>query len=186
MIIHIIRTIIAFSLTLCMPLNAAEPLTEELIDRWIDSQKAFNQWGETNQQALLDYEATTEGPDNPLIISAEEMLQPLKRTGLAGSATILVEKFGFGSLESWAEVTLRITRAAAAIQVETQQGSLDTSKLEALKASGKLSEQQKAVVSRAIKQNNAMLEYLEKQVSSTDKIAVKPHLSKLKALFDLN
>lgn len=183
---HVIRIIITFSLTLCMPLNAAEPLTEELIERWVDSQKAFNQWGETNQQALLDYETTTEGPENPLIISAEEMLRPLKQTGLGRSATTLVAKFGFGSLESWAEITLRITRAAAAIQAETQQGSLDTSKLEALKASGKLSEQQKSVVSRAITQNNAMLEYLEQQVSSTDKAAVKPHLSKLKALFDLN
>ena len=186
MITRLLSILFTLSLLQSAALAAAPTLNTETVDRWIASQKAFSQWGEENQSTLQEYEAANDGPDNPLTLSVDDMLRPLKGSGLDQSAASLVKQYGFESLESWAETTLRITRAAAAIQVESQQGSLDTSKLEALKKSGKLSEQQKALVNRAISQNNSMLNYLKNEVSQEDKQAIAPHLNKLQALFEMN
>lgn len=185
MITHLLRSLFFFtSIALSVATIAAEPLNADTVNRWVESQKAFTAWGEEHQSVLRKYEETNEGPENPLSLSVDDMLRPLNESGLGQSASAVVKRFGFVSLESWADTTLRITRAAAAIQVESQQGSLDTSKLEALKQSGKLSKQQQAVVSSAIRQNNSMLNYLKNQVSEEDKDAVKPHLKKLQTLFE--
>ncbi|TNC82263.1 MAG: hypothetical protein C9356_04395 [Oleiphilus sp.] len=164
---------------------SAEPaLSEKLVRNWIDSQKAFAEWGDAHAERLSAYQGNVVTEGNPLAISASEMVRPLKETGLQSSAEQLLRRYGFNSLEEWANLTLRITQSAAALQVDQQKESLDSSKLEALAASGQLSQEQQEMVSRAIQQNQQMLDYLDNNVSEEDKAAIRPYLGDLQGLLE--
>lgn len=164
--------------------HANPPLSAERIQSWIQSQQAFANWGDRHAERLAEYQGAHMNEANPLAIDASEMIRPLKETGLQASAEKMLQPFGFDSLEEWAELTLRITKSAAALQVDQQKDSLDTSKLEALAESGKLSKEQEDMVSRAINQNQQMLNYLEQSVSEEDKAAVRPYLNQLQDLLE--
>ena len=161
---------------------AEQELNEALIDRWIASEQAFTKWGDQHQEILSAFEHQQPQSNNPLAISAEEMVRPIQETGLRASAETMLSEYGFDSLEDWASLTLRITKSAAALQVAEQKQSLDTSKLEALEKSGQLTKEQQAMVSRAIEQNQAMLNYLETSVSQQDIEAIRPFMEKLSTL----
>ena len=163
---------------------ASTTLSDEVIEQWIQSQSAFVAWGEKNDQQLntANNASNTQETDqhqNPLNMDISSLIQPLKASGLYDSATKLVQQFHFTNLESWADVTIRITSAAAAIELENNPKSFDTTELEVLQDSSKLSAQQKKLITDAIHKNKLMAQQLIKHSSNADKTAVKPFLSKI-------
>ena len=194
--------LVATTLLTSLSTHAAEALTDSIIKNWISSQQAFDNWGELNNETLAAYEEQSpqlnSGLDsklnselnseqsNPLDISPQDMLAPLKASGLYQSAEQLVQENGFKTLVDWAEITLRITKTAAAIQLAEQQDSSDLSKLEALKNASNISIQQKRLIDNAIKQNQAITVFLETGVADEDKVLVKPYLSHINQLLNNN
>jgi len=189
---------VATTLLTSLPTHATEALTDSIITNWISSQQAFDNWGELNNETLAAYEEQSPELDsklnsesnseqsNPLDISPQDMLAPLKASGLYQSAEQLVQENGFKTLVDWAEITLRITKTAAAIQLAEQQDSSDLSKLEALKNASNISIQQKRLIDNAIKQNQAITVFLETGVADEDKVLVKPYLSHINQLLNNN
>jgi len=191
---------VATTLLTSLPTHATEALTDSIIKNWISSQQAFDNWGELNNETLAAYEEQSpqlnSGLDsklnselnseqsNPLDISPQDMLAPLKASGLYHSAEQLVQKNGFKTLVAWAKITLRITKTAAAIQLAEQQKSSDLSELEALKNASSLSIQQKRLIDSAIKQNQTITAFLETGVSEEDKALVQPYLSNINQLLN--
>ena len=182
--------LVATTLLTSLSTHAAEALTDSIIKNWISSQQAFENWGELNNETLAAYEE--QNPElnseqsNPLSISPQDMIAPLKASGLYHSAEQLVQENGFKTLVDWAEITLRITKTAAAIQLAEQQDSSDLSKLEALKNASNISIQQKRLIDNAIKQNQAITVFLETGVADEDKVLVKPYLSHINQLLNNN
>jgi len=177
---------IFFALCLAMSLQsyASTSLSQQDVQNWIQSQKALAKWGEQHAATLDAVEQDSSGPQNPFDMSIQDMLKPLERSGLAKDAEQLIQRYGFDSLEDWAEATLRITKAAAAIQVEGQEAQLDTAHLEALKNSGRLSPQEQAMINQAIEQNQSILHQLQNNVTDADKSAVRPLLKELQELMN--
>jgi len=151
------------------------------LEKWADAQRAFVKWGAENRDALNKARENHAGNSakSPLQISAVEMLEPLAKAGLYGSAEKLIVSRGYNSLEQWAEHTLRITRAAAAAQFAEKTDALDMDKLIALKNSGTLTDREAAEIDAAIRQNKAITEFLRDQVPEADRNAIKPHLKML-------
>ena len=168
---------------------AAIKLTAPMIDQWIKSQSSFAAWGEENEQQLNSAESSnkpqqTEELQNPLNMSASSLIEPLKSAGLYDSASELVKQHQFNSLEQWANITIRITTAAAAIELENNPKAMDTTELEALQASSRLSPEQKALISQAIKQNQILAKQLIENTTDMDKQAVKPFLPRIHNLMN--
>ena len=168
---------------------ATVKLTGPIIDQWIQSQSAFAAWGRKNEQLLSSTENSiktqqTDEHQNPLNMTVSSLIQPLKSSGLYGSASELVEQYQFSSLEQWADITIRITTAAAVIELENNPKAMDTSELEALQGSSQLSPEQKALITQAIKQNQTMVKQLIESTTDTDKQAVKPFLARIHSLMN--
>jgi len=168
---------------------AAIKLTGPIIDQWIQSQSAFSEWGKKNEQQLSSIESSdnilqTDEHQNPLNMSVSSLIQPLKSSGLYDSASELVKQYQFSSLEQWADITIRITTAAAAIELENNPKAMDTSELEALQGSSQLSPEQKALITQAIKQNQTIARQLIENTTDFDKQAVKPFLARIHNLMN--
>lgn len=161
---------------------AAPPLSSQTMDNWMASQKALKTWGDQHHKTLAKYEDQI-GNDNPLDITPEAMLQPLKSVGLYDSAEQLVRQYGFANLHDWAALSLRITKAAAALQF-SRQPQPDLSELEALQQSSKASPQQQQIISDTIAQNKAIALYLRTQVSKEDQQFVAPYLEHINRLLN--
>jgi len=164
-------------------------LTGPIIDQWIQSQSAFAAWGKKNEQLLNAYDSSTKAQQtnehqNPLNMSVSSLIEPLKSSGLYDSASELVKEYQFSSLEQWADITIRITTAAAAIELESNPMAMDTSELEALQGSSQLSPEQKALITQAIKQNQTMAQQLIETTTEMDKQAVKPFLARIHSLMN--
>jgi len=183
-----IRLILAITLgiTLSTSLAIAEPkdLTRIQIEQWMTSQQPLEAWGKKHAQQLAKTETNTDEISSPMDMSVDSMVAPLKSAGLYASANKMIQEYGFEHMTEWAEVTLRITRAIAAIQFENQPEIMDTSELEALKNSPQVSKEQKAMLTQAIEKNKKMVQEIMSSASQSDKTAIKPFLPRIMKLMD--
>jgi len=161
-----------------------DTLDPQLIEMWISSQASFEIWGKQNEEILTADVSPSSNQSNPMEITIESMVQPLKDAGLLASANKVAKKNGFINIDHWAKVTLRVTKAAASLELESQPEVNDLSELTALLETPDISEKQKAMIEYAIKQNKAMVKQLTEDVSKEDKQAVKPYLSKIQNMMD--
>ncbi|MFT6121808.1 MAG: hypothetical protein ACJAWS_001100 [Oleiphilaceae bacterium] len=164
-------------------------LTAPVIDQWIQSQSAFVAWGKKNEQQLnsVDNVPQTQQIDehqNPLNMSISSLIEPLKSADLYDSASKLVQQYQFSNLEQWADITIRITTAAAAIELENNPKAMDMSELETLQESSQLSSKQKLLITQAIQQNKAMAKQLIEHTTDSDKLAVTPFLTRIHSLMN--
>ena len=173
-----------FLLSVSNAYSAPMDLKAELIENWIASQKKFEEWGEQNEKSLLSSEEVTAKDANPLELSIESMIKPLKEAGLLDSANNLAKVSGFDSIQHWAETTLRITKTAAAIEFESHPEMNDLSELEKLMNTPNMSKTQKAMLTNAIEKNKAMVKQLTEGVSEFDKNIVKPFLTRIHQMID--
>lgn len=158
-------------------------LSAGVVEQWILSQQALERWGQKNQEVLAKYEQQNEQPENPFTIDAETMIAPLKKSGLHAQAQNLIRQYGFSSMTSWAEATLAITKAAAAIEFENSPAMFDAEKLRSMMKDARLSDQQKAMMQKAIDHNKAMVDSL-KAVSEEEKDVIRPFLQKISTLLN--
>lgn len=175
------------------PIRADSPIDTNRIKTWIASQEAFARWGEQhnealstpNNEALPNPSTNSErDSDNPLAISAEQMLRPLKQAKLYGSAERMIQASGFATLKDWADYTLRITQAAMAVQIEASGSIGNNAELEQLLREDQLSARDRAMLEAGIAQNQAIERYLNDQVSSSDKAAIEPLLPMLEQFIE--
>jgi len=177
-------TLCLFSLTVNHVYSSPTDLKAELIESWIASQKKFEAWGERNEKSLKTSEDVTVKDANPLELSIESMIKPLREAGLLESANNLAKESGFDSIQHWAETTLRITKTAAAIEFESHPEMNDLSELEKLMNTPNMSKTQKAMLTNAIEKNKAMVKQLTEGVSEFDKNIVKPFLTRIHQMID--
>lgn len=172
-------TILIMSLNTCL----AEPraLSAVIIEHWMSSQQAFEAWGKENEPTLSSYQEHAKEADQALEMSTESMTKPLKETGLEASANALVKKHGFDDIEHWADITLRITKAAAAIEYEKYPAKFE---LPDQKDLINMSARQKSQLLDAFKKNIAMLKQFTAGSSEMDKQAVKPFIDQIHRLME--
>ena len=163
---------------------APDTLNADNIERWLQSQQAFEKWGEKHIEILESSSEQNTEPENPMEMTIESLIAPLKLAGLYTSATQVASHYGFNNLEAWANITLRITKAAAAIEFESHPEMMDTSKLEALKNAPEINEQQKTMIIQAIEKNQLIVTQIISGTSPTDKQAVKPFLKRIHQLME--
>lgn len=178
------KTLIAITFSLLSALSFAEiTLTNSLIENWLSSQKALEQWGEKHQDALDAYENQMAQEENPFTIDPETMIRPLKESGLYAQAYAVVKPFGFDSMEHWAEATLSITKAAAAVEFENSPAMFDPEQIKTMLESANLSAEHKAMMESALEHNMIMANSL-KSVSKEHKEIVRPFLGKISQLME--
>ncbi|MBU6952499.1 MULTISPECIES: hypothetical protein [unclassified Hahella] len=169
--------------TFCFSLfvQAEAPLTGDLIDRWIKSQKAVQEWGDKHEEELSKYEK-----DNEMIpTNIDDIVAPLKASGLYGQVEDIVEGYGFSTPEEWASTALRIFGAYAAIEMQGQQVDMDAMRqqLAELEKNPNISAEQKKMMRDMMQQGLAMMEKF-KNAPPEDVEAVKPHMSKLRKVME--
>ncbi len=155
----------------------AQTLNETVIKQWLNSQKALESWGDKHAATLDQYE--TDLPANPMDLSAETMLTPLRKSGLYKEANNLVKEYGFDSIDAWADITLRITKAAAAIEFAQNPELTDMSEMKELLNSAQIDPAQKKMIEQAMSQNKLMVEQIMKGTSKEDMKAVKPMINEI-------
>jgi len=176
-------------LPLLSNLSLASPLTAQTIEHWLQSQSALEEWGKNNEDKFQSKAEQAEDSQiddhrNPMDMSIESIIQPLKSAGLYDSAKTIVNKYRFNSLEDWADVTIRITTAAAVLEYESNPKAMDTTELEALQNSPQISPQQKKLITQAIEQNKAVIKQLLENTNDADKQAIKPFLKRIHQLMN--
>lgn len=154
-------------------------LSEKIIQSWINSQSELEAWGQKHQARLEANETATSTIENPADMSPESMIAPLKAAGLYNDANQLVQALGFSNLEEWASVTLRITQAAAAIEIESNPEIMGNSQLEALRNATDINPEHMQMLTKAIEQNQAMVKQIIGSTSKADKDAIKPYLDRI-------
>ena len=157
-------------------------LSPQLIKQWMTSQKALEEWGNQNEDKIQNTE--TKQPSSPFDLDADSMITPLKDAGLYNEANKLVKNYGFTNIEQWANITLRITMAAAAIEISNQPELSDLSELTKLKNNPQISEQQREIIEQAITHNTQMVEQIKSATTPGDMSAVKPLLSDILKLME--
>jgi len=177
-------TLLLFSFAVSSAYSSPKELKAELIESWISSQKKFEEWGEKNEKRLINSEDSTVKDANPLELSIESMIKPLKEAGLLDSANNLAKKSGFDSIHHWAETTLRITKTAAAIEFESHPEMNDLSELEKLMNTPDMNKTQKEMLMNAIEKNKSIVKELTEGVSEFDKNIVKPFLTRIHKMID--
>ncbi|KZY39904.1 MULTISPECIES: hypothetical protein [unclassified Oleiphilus] len=180
---NFLKLVSAFCLLLLATAHAKDAiatdtkLSEQLISSWMKSQDALEDWGKKHQAQLEAKTKDETEVEDPSKMTPESMISPLKAAGLYSSANQLVQSQGFSSIDEWAAITLRITKAAAAIEFEANPEMMDTSRLEALRNSSDISPEHKQVLSNAIEKNQAMVKQILSSASTADKEAIKPFLN---------
>ncbi len=169
-----------FGLVLFMSgwVQAQDALTEELVDRWISSQKAMSDWGD--QHADKMDELQHDGIPN----SVAEFLQPLRTTDLYDEAENILEGYGFDSPEDWAEVSLRIMHAMGAVQMEGQAMNYDIqAQIEQMQNDPNIPAEQKEMMLKMMQQGMQMME-MAKNAPKADVDAIRPQLDKIMEFFE--
>ena len=162
---------------------AESSLSGTLIERWIASQEALATWGDQHEAALDAAGTDDDEFSNPFTVDPATLVAPLKKSGLYGEAKDLMSDFGFSSPESWAEATLDITRAAAALEFDKQPNMFDMSRLKQMLAQAELPPDHKRLLEKALAHNAAMIESL-KAVSTDDKNQIRPFLDQIGSLLE--
>lgn len=161
--------------------SVSAPLSEKIIKQWMSSQSALEEWGDKHESQLEQYESNIETPDD---LTTQSMIAPLKASGLYKEANKLVNKYGFNNIEEWADTTLRITKAAAAIEFKNQPELTDMTELETLLKNPQISPEQKAMLTQAIQMNKSMVEKITSGTSDEDMKAVSPLLPQILELMN--
>ena len=112
------------------------------------------------------------------------MIKPLIETGLYDSANKLIKAQGFASIDEWASVTLRITKAAAAIELSAHPDMLDSSHLETLRNAKDITPEQRQILSNAIERNQKMVRQILDSTNKADQDAIKPFLARILSLME--
>ncbi len=164
---------------------AMQPLTPALIENWMASQKALQQWGAAHEDEIARYEEQVDMSEvNPMDFNAETMLKPLRASGLYSQAERIVKQHDFSSMESWANLTIRITKAAAAIEMEQTPDAFDMSQIKEMMASGEFTPEQEAMMQQAIDQSEMMRKQLVDDINPDDKNALRPYLNEIMRLME--
>ena len=164
---------------------AAQPLTPTLIENWMASQKALQQWGAAHEDEIARYEEHIDMSQvNPMEFNAETMLKPLRASGLYSQAERIVKQHDFSSMESWAELKIRITKAAASIEMDQTPDAFDMSQIKAMMASGDFTPEQEAMMQQAIDQSEMMRKQLVDDINPADKKALQPYLNEIMRLME--
>jgi len=164
--------------------HESEALNADNIERWLQSQQAFEAWGEKHSETLESSSKQSTEPENPMEMTIDSLIEPLKSAGLYASANQVTSKYGFTNLESWANITLRITKAAAAIEFESHPEMMDSSRLEALKNTPGINEQQREALIQAIEKNRLIVKQIISGTDPLDKQAVQPFLERIHQLME--
>ncbi|WP_020409544.1 hypothetical protein [Hahella ganghwensis] len=158
--------------------NAEVALSEEVVDRWIESQQAIMKWSEENKDALdgLDHEGI---PSN-----VAEFVKPLKNSGLYSEAEDVLEDYGFDTPEDWAGVSLRIMHAVGAVQMEAQAANFDAqAQIDQIKNDPNIPQEQKDMMLKMMSEGLEMMERA-KNAPKADVEAVRPQMGKIMQFFD--
>jgi hypothetical protein len=181
-IIRILTLFFVFGLSLNNATASETRLTTQIIKSWVSSQNALEKWGKEHQSKL---EAVPASPnENPSDMTPASMILPLKAAGLYESANNLIQTQGFKDIDEWASITLRITKAAAAIEFEAHPEMMNNNQLEALRSNDDISPEHKKMLNDAIKQNQEMVKQILNSTTQADKDAVKPHLDSILQLME--
>ena len=153
--------------------QAAEPLTNDIIERWISSQKELSAWGdEHNEQLNFD---DNEGFPS----SAAEMLAPVKTAGLYSELKGIVSKYGFDNPDKWADASVRIIGAMGAIEIgDSMQGVDIQAQISEIQNAEGMSPAQKQQMIQMMQQSMGMMEQMA-SASDADIAAVKPYMNKI-------
>jgi len=155
---------------------AAQPLTSDVIERWLKSQDEMMAWGNKHQDRI-DYNSGSGFPAN-----AEEMLAPVRAAGLYDEVAKLTKKYGFAKPEEWADASVRIIGAMGALEVgDSMQGIDVQQQLNQIQNSPGLSEAQKQQMMQMMRQSMQAMKQMS-TASEADKAAVKPYLSQIEAV----
>ncbi|WP_369602151.1 hypothetical protein AAIA72_04015 [Hahella sp. SMD15-11] len=177
-----VRHILIFiQLLLLAGLVRAEPLTGDIITRWMDSQESVMAWSARHEAELSKYDS--QEARNPLDMTAEQMLAPVHAAGLYDDLKGVLGKAGFSSPEQWSDISMRIARAAMALEfekMEAERGGLDAQLQEVDRQAG-LSAEQKQMIKQNLQQSYAMMASMAK-APEADKAALRPHMDALRAM----
>jgi Holliday junction resolvasome RuvABC endonuclease subunit len=168
--------VIAFA-DICL---AGEPLTNDVIERWLKSQQELVAWGNKHKERM-DHDSSNGIPRN-----ASDMLAPVKAAGLYGELGKILEKYGFSQPEKWADVSIRIIGALGAIQVGDSMKGVDIqAQINQIQNTEGMSAAQKQQMIQMMQQSmNAMQQMAS--ASEADIAIVKPYVSKIESVLNAN
>lgn len=155
--------------------HAEQPLNETVINNWLNSLDALEAWSKKHEEAFSKLEDNDQ--DNGL--SPEAMIAELKAAGLYSDAESLLRKNGFKSPEAWADVQVRIMKAAMSLQMEAEAQNTDIqAEIDKIKSNPDIPAEYKEQMIALMTSSQQMLKSLS-NASAEDKAAVKPHLEKI-------
>ncbi len=167
-----------------MPHAQETPLTDQLIDKYIQSLK--------NMQPLSDRinAEDTQGAATMAKLWLEgdtaAINQYLETRPYYGELATVVEKSGFKSTANWVETAQRITQAYMALELggqEEQVAAQMEASLQQVRNNEYLDDVQKENLIQQLQASQVHLSNL-KNVSAADQAAVKPHREKLRSYFE--
>lgn len=153
--------------------HAAEPLTNDIIERWISSQQELSTWGDKHSKQLKFDES--EGFPS----SAAEMLAPVKSAGLYSELKGIVSKYGFANPEQWADASVRIIGAMGAIEIGDSMEGVDIqAQISEIQNADGMSPAQKQQMIQMMQQSMGMVQQMA-SASDADIAAVTPYMDKI-------
>ena len=166
--------------------TAADELTADAIDRWIQSMDAVQEWAASND--IADRKLAVGENNMPDFVSALDKLGD-ERQGLERIA----KENGFAGARSWARTANRVARAFMAVQMDARGTDMAQvrkqleSRVAQIENNARLNDAQKQQMKQ---QMNAMLERMRAMetmtegVPESDREAVRQRKAQLKRLFD--
>ncbi len=172
----------------CVPqLAMAEVrLTAKVIESWMAAMPDVEAFGVRHEQAL----EAVDGEDQGFMeaFDVESMVKPLKQAGLYDEVADLVARHGFDSPEAWAEVTGRITRAGMALEYGDG-AAFNEAEIEAqwkaMANNPEIPPEALQLYQRTMDQARSMAKMI-KETPEADKDAVRPYVSRLKKILDMD
>ncbi|RMF13107.1 MAG: hypothetical protein D6758_13790 [Gammaproteobacteria bacterium] len=179
---HWLATCLALIFACSALAQAEEVLTGDQIARWMKSQQAVSAWGAANEQVLEKYEQDGSTDSDVFAMSPQSMLAPVHAAGLYNELGQLLAQYGFDSPEAWAELSMRIARAAMALEVDaaSEEWNLD-GQLAEIDASPNLTPEQKSTMKDMLRNNYAAMQSMI-QAPAADKAALKPYMAELRTV----
>ena len=164
-------------LTVPMITFAQQELTGDIVNRWIDSMDAVDEWGQ-NQEGIADALGEPEDPTDFQAIMQEAARQ-FPEIGA------IIESHGFDGSEQWAAIGARILNAYGAVvmgaQAEVYLQQMNQ-QLEEIENNDALSQAQKSEMRAQIDQAKSMITGIF-QASEEDQAAVRANRSRLETVF---
>lgn len=164
---------------------AADALTTDSIDRWIESMTAVQEWAAENN--IADQELTAGDNGIPDFTQAVGSLGS-ERQGLER----ITKKHGFDGAIDWAETSNRVTRAFMAAEMSDQDVDMDRvreqmkQRMQQIEGNAKISDAQKQQMRQqmqAMQQQMTMAQKMTEEVPEADREAVADRQEALKQFF---